>query len=442
MATTDIQRTFGTPTNAKIYTFSMWIKKCDSSGVINWISSAPGQFGLNFRTTNDIDWHEYTGGYKYRILTNRLFRDPAAWYHLCFTFDSTESVAGDRCKIYVNGVEETSFSTETQPTLNYDSVMNSAVLHAIGSQEGEGYANYGKGILLSHVHFVDGTAYPASTFGETDSDTGEWKIKTSVSVTYGDNGFFIFKDNASVTDQSGEGNNWTVSNGTLTPTEDCPDDIFATLNPLTNDAGGAKTYSFGNTKVAETANSWTSAHSTLACAAGKYYFEAKVTYTSGTEAYIGACSQQGILDKVNATHYLGQTVDSVGFYTGDGNYYKGAGAVSYGSAVTSGQVVGCALDLTNNFIYFSINGTWQNSGVPTSGASGTGGISLPSGMTGGEFMCLSVSPNESYLECNYGNGYFGTTVISSEGTNASNIGKFEYDVPTGFTALSAKGLNS
>ena len=40
-----------------------------------------------------------------------------------------------------------------------------------------------------------------------------------------------------------------------------------------------------------------------------------------------------------------------------------------------------------------------------------------------------------------GNGYFGSTVISSEGTNASGNGIFEYDVPSGFTALSTKGLN-
>ena len=43
--------------------------------------------------------------------------------------------------------------------------------------------------------------------------------------------------------------------------------------------------------------------------------------------------------------------------------------------------------------------------------------------------------------CNFGNGYFGTTAVSSAGTNASNNGIFEYDVPTGYTALSTKGLN-
>ena len=85
---------------------------------------------------------------------------------------------------------------------------------------------------MSHFYFIDGTAYSASTFGETDSDTGEWKIKTDVSVTYGNNGFFILKDSNSITDQSGNGHDWTVGAGTLTATEDNPSNVFNTINPL------------------------------------------------------------------------------------------------------------------------------------------------------------------------------------------------------------------
>ena len=77
--------------------------------------------------------------------------------------------------------------------------------------------------------FIDGTAYDASAFGEYDAN-GVWKIKTSPSVTYGTNGFFILKDGNSVTDQSGNGNNFTVGGGTLTNTEDNPSNVFATLN--------------------------------------------------------------------------------------------------------------------------------------------------------------------------------------------------------------------
>ena len=81
---------------------------------------------------------------------------------------------------------------------------------------------------MSHIHFIDGTAYDATAFGEYDAN-GVWKIKTSPSVTYGTNGFFILKDGNSVTDQSGNSNNFTVGGGTLTNTEDNPSNVFATL---------------------------------------------------------------------------------------------------------------------------------------------------------------------------------------------------------------------
>ena len=95
----------------------------------------------------------------------------------------------------------------------------------------DGSSNYWNG-LMSHVHFVDGTAYDASTFGSTDSTTGEWKINTSPSITMGTNGFTILKDGNTITDQSSNSNDFTLGGGTLTNTEDCPSNVFATLNPL------------------------------------------------------------------------------------------------------------------------------------------------------------------------------------------------------------------
>ena len=104
---------------------------------------------------------------------------------------------------------------------------------------------------MSHVHFIDGTAYDASAFGETDATTGEWKINTSPSVTYGNNGFFILKDGNSVTDQSGNSNNFTVGGGTLTKTEDNPSNVFATWNPLSICNGSIlkSTFTNGNTSI-------------------------------------------------------------------------------------------------------------------------------------------------------------------------------------------------
>ena len=96
------------------------------------------------------------------------------------------------------------------------------------------------------------------------------------------------------------------------------------------------------------------------------------------------------------------------------------------------------MDLDNQKLYFGKNGTWENSGDPESGATGTGSVK---DLTANEFYHFVICPRGGSTYCNFGNGYFGTTAISSEGTNASGIGKFEYDVPTGYTALSTKGLN-
>ena len=109
-----------------------------------------------------------------------------------------------------------------------------------------GNGNYFDG-SISHFHFIDGTAYDATAFGEYDAN-GVWKIKTSPSVTYGTNGFFILKDGNSVTDQSGNSNNFTVGGGTLTKTEDSPSNVFATMNPLDNYYTGG-TFTNGNNTV-------------------------------------------------------------------------------------------------------------------------------------------------------------------------------------------------
>jgi hypothetical protein len=101
------------------------------------------------------------------------------------------------------------------------------------------------------------------------------------------------------------------------------------------------------------------------------------------------------------------------------------------------------MDLDNNKLYFSKNGTWQNSGDPTSGATGTGAINIPTATTGYYHFAMGDQHDaeSGTYSINFGNGYFGTTAVSSAGTNASGIGIFEYDVPTGYTALSTKGLN-
>ena len=172
----------------------------------------------------------------YFIYTNRKFRDTSAWYHLVIATDTTQSTAGDRVKIYVNGVQETSFATSTIPNQNVQPhYLYNNMTKVIGAYA-NGPANYFDG-QMAHFHMTDGTAYQASTFGETDATTGIWKPKVSPSVTYGNNGFFLKFDNSANMglDSSGNTNNFTV-NGTIIQTKDTPSNVFASLNAI--DAAG------------------------------------------------------------------------------------------------------------------------------------------------------------------------------------------------------------
>ena len=431
MPSTYLTRTFGSPTNRKKFTLSMWVKLSGRGSGNNNALLVCGTAGGDEATIsfgNDaLTWTEYkpsgTVGY---LATNRQFRDYNSWYHLVFSWDTTLSTADDRMKIYVNGVQETSFSGRTNPSQNYDAYLNTNIVHEIGRQTWNSSGRFNGS--MSHIHFCDGYTYQASDFGSTDSTTGEWKINTSPSVTYGNNGFFILKDGNSVTDQSGNGNNFTVSAGTLTNTEDCPSNVFATLNPLAGTAIGS--YTNGNNRVVGVATSWTTAPSTLAVSSGKFYCEAKAQHTS---LMVGILD----IDQMVTNNFQGTKSNGWGYEVTGTLWNNGSGTTSWGSTYTTGDIIGIAMDLDNNKLYFSKNGTWQNSADPSAG---TGGISITADKTY-YFAMSPVDSTSSVIETNFGNGYFGTTAVASAGTNASGIGIFEYDVPTGYTALSTKGLN-
>ena len=444
MANTYLTKTFSGAGNTKKWTFSAWVKKSDV-GAYGTLFHAKTTGNTNFEslcitTGGNFDWehYEYTSSsYKARLKTNRLFRDVNAFYHIMCVWDSANATAGDRMRLYVNGVEETSFDTDTNPTQNQDSIINGANAHNIG---GSGASLYLSGIL-SHVHFSDGYALAPTVFGETDATTGEWKIKTSPSFTPGTNGFTILKDGNTITDQSANSNNFALAGGTLTNTEDCPSNVFATLNSLSYQNGtkvAAPTN--GNTTLTSNGgNAWGTLLSTIGASSGKYYCEAKLS-ALGSYARPGICDMSVDQQNSNSGWYLGETSGSAqyGYNSGNGNLYTNAGDSSYGNTFTTGDIIGIAMDLDNSKLYFSKNGTFQDSGVPTSGSTGTGAVSITADKTYGFGFSSYAS---TVWNVNFGNGFFGTSAISSEGSNASGIGKFEYDVPTGYTALSTKGLN-
>ena len=449
MANTYLTRTFSAG-NRKTGTISVWLKRNDLAATQNifstWNTSANGYTSaiINISSSGRIGLFNYTAdgtSTHTEFQSNARFRDVSGWSHIVFSWDTTLSTASDRYKLYVNGERITSFSTATYPTLNEDlyfDIGGSSNPVSIGSEHAGGGGGYFNG-LMSHYHHTDGTAYDASAFGETDSTTGEWKIKTDVSVTYGTNGFFILKDGNSVTDQSGEGNDFTVASGTLTNTEDNPSNVFATFNPLDNFYGSA-TFSNGNNTIVTGYSSYAANTSTLGMVSGKWYCEIKAV-----NIYNGY-AQFGIKGRNSISTAKGVVIDSDGYgYVANGGQKGNNGSYSsYGTVWNNNDIIGIAVDLDNNKLYFSRNGTWQNSGDPTSGSTGTGAaFTLITPSSGAYYFCTSDNDGGATNEyqANFGNGYFGTTAVASAGTNASGNGIFEYDVPTGYTALSTKGLN-
>ena len=432
MANTYLTKTFsGSPTSNQKGTVSYWFKR-SKIGVAQQIGlktaasagAAGSYFGANDRC---YFYYEIDGAWDV-LQTTRVFRDTSAWYHMVFNWDSTLATSGDRLQIWVNGVRETDFADEVQPALNETNNIGAAQAHYINTF---GSADYFDG-LMSHFHYIDGIAYPASTFGSTDATTGEWKINTSPTITMGNNGFTILKDGNTITDQSTNSNDWTLGGGTLTNTEDCPSDVFATLNPLAN-YSYPPTLSIGNTKATGAASQWQLSRGSLGFSKGKFYWEVKISGSNVGSNHVGVVDE-------TASNYAGThgQAGTITLYNGDGGeIFTGSDgaftSANYGDMNGSTDILGVACNFDDGQISYYKNGSIIVTNNALDSVTNNKNTLFP--------LCVMYGSG-NIQEYNFGNGYFGTTAITSEGTNASNIGKFEYDVPTGYTALSTKGLNS
>lgn len=440
MANTYLNRTPSSAGNRRKFTLSTWLKGHDADnlgsgyffGAVNGsntdtigITASGIQVSVNSANSGALN-------------TTRLFRDLSAWYHIVWAVDTTQGTASNRMKLYVNGEQITAFDTETYPSQDYDFGINNTVEHRVGALTGSSSNTFAG--VMAHFHFIDGTQYAASDFGQTDSTTGIWKAKTSPSVTYGTNGFFLkFENSGAMGTDSAGSNNLSVASGTLTQTLDTPTNVFATFNPLHyGDTAPATTYGGfenANTRYVSTqgGSPYPYTCSTLAASTGKYYAEFKLTR-------IVSSSMIGITDGDKYT-YLGNSGNKDACLFHDGNLYPSNS--SFGNSFSDNDICGVAMDLDNMKVYFSKNGTWQNSGDPTSGSTGTGAATIPTGGLGQfHFAFGDSSSNDPACSANFGNGYFGTTAVSSAQNPDDGIGIFEYDVPAGYRALCTKSLNA
>ena len=427
MASTTLTRTPSSAGNQKTWTLSAWVKN-SYGGMFFCVDSYGATKSIQCDLYQGADYLEIaqyaSGSGAWSLKTNRLFRDRNAWYHIVLSVDTTQATSSDRVKIYINGVRETSFSVETYPSQNYDTGANSAVTHMIGNRPSASIYFDGS---MTHFHFIDGTAYDASTFGETDATTGIWKPKTAPSVTYGTNGFFLkFENSGSMgTDSSGNANNFTV-NGSLTQTVDTPSNVFATMNPLNK--GASVTLSNGNLTCVGS-GTYVAVSSTLAVSTGKWYWEAKCNTASPNNRF-----NVGILkttaDMAN-TPWIGSVIESYG-YLNDGTIYNnGSQLLDTGTTVSVGDIVGFLLDLDNGTLKLKKNGSDVYSGN-----------AVVSSLNTGDYWYVAQGADVSNVDFNFGNGYFGTTAVSSATSDESGLGIFEYTVPSGYYALCTKNINT
>ena len=440
MASTFITRTPSSNGSETKATLSMWFKRSGLSAQETLYfssSNSDNKMIIRFNSDDTFDVRNKVGGsFPLDIETNRKFRDTGAWMHFVFKFDTTQATSSDRFKMYVNGTDEKGaggYSTETYPSQNANLSMNQTDDQLwVCSESGTGSTFDG---LVAHVHWTDGYAYDASTFGETDSTSGIWVPKSNPSVTYGTNGFFLKFENSGNMDLDSSGNNLSfTTSGNLTQNIDSPTNNFATLNPLVYTTMSG-TVDFGNRNFTKSSSVNRSCFSTLAASSGKWYCEVKVLNNSNCKL--------GIADISANYNFNGQTLDfsdsTYGYsYNQDGNKSVAGNSSSYGTSYSNNDIIGIAMDLDNSKLYFSKNGTFQNSGVPTSGSTGTGAISINAG---GDYAFAGKVNGGTDLGFNFGSGdYAVSSTVASSNADDNNIGSFEYDVPAGYYSLCTKNI--
>ena len=439
MATNYLTRSPGTPTSEKIATMSCWVKVNDVAGSIGLFAQTASSSGngvmLLINASSHLEFYATNGSSQAaRLVTNRKLRDPLAWYLIQCHIDTTQGTSADRIKLYVNGVQETSLSVASYPTQNIN----------LNGFDGSGNQIFGSLDNLSYnckadiadAYFIDGSIIASNQFWETDATTGQIKPKLNPTIgSFGTNGYHLKFENANAgIDSKPSGASNFSTTGTIRQQVDTPSNVFATLNPLTRMAS-VITFSHGNNTITtDSSSTFVTATSTIGMSSGKYYFELKRIAERGL---IGITNVETTKINGTAQYYPGDTdnTNDYGYYSDDGYVYNGGNPSGTGPTWGNNDIVGCAVDLDNRKIYWHKNGTYINSGNPSAG---TGGQTIPSDLT--YYFSVSGYTSTTY-QCNFGNGYFGTTAVSSAGTNASGNGIFEYDVPTGYTALSTKGLN-
>jgi hypothetical protein len=433
-----LNRTPASASNRTTYTWSGWVKLCNfGTNLYKILMETVGPTSPGTRTSflvnqNGDLWFFTDNTATSLLTTTQVLRDFSAWYHIVLAVDTTQATASNRVKMYINGSQVTAFSTSTYPAQNLSTQINNNYLTTIGKSFDNFYADY----YLAEVNFIDGQALTPSSFGAYDTD-GIWQPIAYIG-TYGTNGFELpFSNTTSTTtlvaDSSGNGNNWTPNNISLTAGVtydsmiDSPTNYadggngrgnYAVLNPL-NNSGGA-TISDGNLKALWASASDRSVLSTFPIpSTGKFYAEFVVgTLTSASVAVsfgiaTAGSSRTGSIS-ANMWVYYGSNQSFI--------YRNGTGSSQIGSNQTlaAGGILQVAVDRDNNQAWLGYNDVWINSTNGTTGNPSAGTNPTVTSLPADLFILVGMYANN-------GNVNFGQR-------------PFAYTPPSGFLALNTQNL--
>ena len=389
-----LNRTPGSAGNRRTWTFSCWVKRGNITGANGPIFTAGADDWLQFLSGNTLGFNS-DGSSNYRIVTSQLFRDPAAWFHVVLRIDTTNSTAGDRERMYINGSEVTDFGADTNPPLNYDTAFNNTGEHSIGKTVGSSQFFDG---YLAEMHHVDGSSLAPSSFGETNDD-GVW-VPKAYSGSYGTTGFYLKGQDSSALgdDTSGNGSDFSSNNlAAADQMSDSPTTNHCTLNPLITPA--TMTFADGNLALSGYTAS-TSAYGTFGLSSGKWFWQIVAQ----------ANAMAGISATPNGSQYPGQAADSYAMDLTNGTKYNNGSSATYGSGeITAGDVIGVGFDADAGTLKF-----YDSDGNDI----GTAYSSL----TSGPYFPVFRNGNSANISINFGQtGAFTFTPTGYKALNTSNL---------------------
>ena len=455
------ERTISSDGSLTAWTFNVWLKRGEMTAAnlysLVWNRDSSGTAAitsLEFYGTATAANQQVIYFYNYdnpgdgekAQKTTRKFRDPSAWYNLHVMWDSNNATAGNRMRIFINGVEETDFTLDQNPGSGAEGGLlrgSVATKLSIGFHPYNN-SNYYDGYMANAI-LCDGQAYLPTKFGEFDEDSPTiWKPidPSEQSLSFGTHGFWLdFADSSDLgNDVSGQNNDFTPANFAATDqATDTPTNNFCTMNPLDNYYMQG-TFSEGNCKVATTSAQWGYNTGTMGVAKGKWYWEMHMTDPVDTTNYVAT----GIAGRVDydADDGLAYREDAIAYQGNDGKIRNNGTLSTYGDSYTTNDIISIAVDLDNNKIYFAENGTWKNSGDPAGNSNGHSISAASTTQIGHYLPAFGDHAGSSWTNATVSFNFGGcpSFTISSGNADGDGYGNFEYAVPSGFYSLCSKNL--